>query len=762
MNNIINNQLKFPQYSFTGSQDEFIFITSLNLGGAEKIVSDQLWANHWNPRPINYTLIVLYDKDKEHPIPPSVNIIRLGSKIENGMPIFKQIAFRNKTLVAHLANDAMLSYMFSLGVHVNLVIHNDQQGWQNKPFIFNHQNINGLIGVCEYVTRQIRQYTDKHIVTIRHQINYKNYIFNEEKRSLYKKEFSLSDSDIVIGMLGRIAWQKNYSKAITTLTHLLKLNPNYKLIIVGGFEPTQSAQYVHMCELINYYSLHQNVILTGFRNDVKDLINVFDCSLNTSHFEGLSMASQELIGNGLTVFAADICGQKEILDIHQQLNLYKPSITEENLAKIIDDKYNITKFKRQMFSDIELSENSKRSWASHRLWNLLNYLKSTKDDSKKFAFLTSNFNLGGAQKSLFNLSTKLKDSGIETKIIVANQSNQGKLYSELLNTGCEVFLATDSIDAFDITNNILNYCIQNKISKIIYWNVDAKLRLLLNKIASGYIDFVDVSPGHYCFEEMDAEKVFIEGIYYDSEAYNDSLHKMVFKYHVDQERIPYYKILKDKTHYIQNGVYLDLNEKTYQDEIVLNSLLEFTSNKELTHFVVCGRIAPSKHLETIFIAFLTSEKSKNALLHIVGSVEPEYEGYFEKLKEKFGEFFGVKIIFHGQCDNAALIMSHTDGLIVLGTHQGCPNIVLEAFSVGIPVIANDSGGTKEIVNESTGILVPEQINVKDLSDAIDCFLINLNQMKDKGQNGKALIKRQFSMDKMANEYIQQIIVTDTN
>ena len=297
-----------------------------------------------------------------------------------------------------------------------------------------------------------------------------------------------------------------------------------------------------------------------------------------------------------------------------------------------------------------------------------------------------------------------------------------------------------------------------KINKILFWNVDAKLRLLLLKVAKGYIDFVDVSPGHYCFEEMNLETIFTEGIYYGSKQYHEDLYKMVFKYNVDKNKIPFYDILKDKTHYIQNGVYLDLNDKTVKDEGVLNSLQPYVDkNDGIINLIVCGRIAPSKHLETIFKAFILAKKEPNVYLHIVGSVEPEYEDYYKSLDLEFSDHFGKTIVFHGQCDNSSLIMKSMDGLIVLGTHQGCPNIILEAFSVGVPVIANDSGGTGEIVNQSNGILIHEKISIENLKNLIEEFIRIKSQMKEKGLAGKILIEKQFSMDKMKQEYLKQII-----
>jgi hypothetical protein len=49
-------------------------------------------------------------------------------------------------------------------------------------------------------------------------------------------------------------------------------------------------------------------------------------------------------------------------------------------------------------------------------------------------------------------------------------------------------------------------------------------------------------------------------------------------------------------------------------------------------------------------------------------------------------------------------LAQYDALLALGRHQGCPNAVLEALAAGVPVIANDSGGTREqVLHGKTGI-----------------------------------------------------------
>ena len=51
--------------------------------------------------------------------------------------------------------------------------------------------------------------------------------------------------------------------------------------------------------------------------------------------------------------------------------------------------------------------------------------------------------------------------------------------------------------------------------------------------------------------------------------------------------------------------------------------------------------------------------------------------------------------------------------------EGLPVSIMEAISLGIPVIATDVGGVKEIVNEVTGILIKTDIKKAQLSNILD-------------------------------------------
>ncbi|HQO35733.1 MAG TPA: glycosyltransferase family 4 protein, partial [bacterium] len=81
--------------------------------------------------------------------------------------------------------------------------------------------------------------------------------------------------------------------------------------------------------------------------------------------------------------------------------------------------------------------------------------------------------------------------------------------------------------------------------------------------------------------------------------------------------------------------------------------------------------------------------------------------------------------------------------------EGSPVSVLEAMASGLPVIAGDAGGVKELVEDgNTGILVPP-MDLAALTGGI-LSLVSQQETREKfGTAGKQKIRTEFSLDQMA-------------
>lgn len=770
MKDFVNSSAWIPSHN-NEQKHIYILLTSLNLGGAEKIVSDQLWANYYQKFPHKVTLIVIYDKNKEHSIPPDVNVVRLNNNIKNGEVLLKQISYEKKPLVCHLINDHIANYLISLSLNIHIVVHNDKKGWSNSPEIFNHPNVISLISICKYVSEQLREITNKKIYTVRHQINYSKFSYNFELRNKYRTKLGLSEKDILIGMTGRICLQKNYFLALDIIAFLSRKNSNYKLVIIGGFEPAFSSVYFELLNKANKLGIQKNVIFTGFKDNAYEWLNAFDIGLNVSHFEGLSMASQEIIMNGLQMVLSDVSGQKEILDLNNQLHFFnlpeefnnvhskelnidlphsERNIRYLNLVSHIAGLIESNHSKRIEYDNEQHEQIDLLTYGSHNIWSLFNFIyPQKKSENVNSAFITTNLNLGGAQRSLVNLMIELKKDNKEIPLILLNQSNYFDFYNEIIKNNIDYFLCHSRNDVFCLSAPLLDYIEQHEINRLILWNVDAKMKIIISKLLSHKIEIIDVSPGDYCFIEMDNQKIFQDALYFSKEEYFENLHSFVSKFDNSNSNEAYKSYLKNDTIIIPNGV-----------PILPEYIKKHNLNKKDSSFkfIICGRITESKHIDKILTAFsLLYKNNPNIIIDLYGSAETYDEEYYNKLLSDFSTLINKGVInFKGNTDNVRAVMCEYDCIIVLGTHQGSPNVVLEAVACKLPCITNDSGGTKEIINNETGILLATIPDMEKLFNAMLYTLNNYQEMIERSEKAYSLIIKDFSMDKMKESYLKII------
>ena len=80
-----------------------------------------------------------------------------------------------------------------------------------------------------------------------------------------------------------------------------------------------------------------------------------------------------------------------------------------------------------------------------------------------------------------------------------------------------------------------------------------------------------------------------------------------------------------------------------------------------------------------------------------------------------------------------------------------PNVVLEAMAVGKPVIATDTGGSKDIIDNGINGVLVEAGNSDALAEAILRLLENSEQRQRLGESAREKIKERFSIDKMVSK-----------
>ena len=124
--------------------------------------------------------------------------------------------------------------------------------------------------------------------------------YSNSSRENIRREFGVSDKELLIGHVGRFAKQKNHAFLLDIFKKISEKKPDAKLLLVGDGDLRQEIK-----GKIDLLGLKDRVIMTGVRSDVNDLMSAMDVMLFPSLFEGLPVTLVEAQCNGLPCVISD-------------------------------------------------------------------------------------------------------------------------------------------------------------------------------------------------------------------------------------------------------------------------------------------------------------------------------------------------------------------------------------------------------------------------------------------------------------------------
>ena len=111
-----------------------------------------------------------------------------------------------------------------------------------------------------------------------------------------------------------------------------------------------------------------------------------------------------------------------------------------------------------------------------------------------------------------------------------------------------------------------------------------------------------------------------------------------------------------------------------------------------------------------------------------------------------------RVTLLGQRSDVAQLMQQATLLVLPSLWEGLPNVVLEAMACGLPLIATDVDGTRELVrHQQTGWLVQPQ-QPQQLATAIANALCEPEVRQQIAANARELVAQQYSWSSVINSY----------
>lgn len=350
----------------------------------------------------------------------------------------------------------------------------------------------------------------------------------------------------------------------------------------------------------------------------------------------------------------------------------------------------------------------------------------------KILVVCPNLKFGGAEKNTVNLVNSLYENDLDVSVVLLKK--EGELLEDL----------NPKIKIFALNKSRSRYAFPDFLKLLKSSEADVVLSMIRESslMTSLSLSFLKKKPffiiREAChFEEKGSFYARVVSYLYSKSDLFISNSQSSLKTFIDAKIIG-----KVPAKVIYNPV---ISENFYE---TLNTKVNhrWLDNKDIKCFVTGGRLEKTKNIDQVIKSFrLLSSKNASYRLLILG------EGSERKALQNLTKDLNLveKIEFMGFTKFPAAFIANSDLFIMASDNEGFGNMLVEAMACGVKVLARNSGGPVEILeNGNIGIL-------KELKNEID-LAYEMEEALKADMNIISLENRakDFSVSKIIKEYIE--------
>lgn len=165
-------------------------------------------------------------------------------------------------------------------------------------------------------------------------------------------------------------------------------------------------------------------------------------------------------------------------------------------------------------------------------------------------------------------------------------------------------------------------------------------------------------------------------------------------------------------------------------------------------WIAVGRFDPQKDHVTLLNALAATADEDQHLL-LVG--DGPLRGDIAECIDILGLQNRVHLV--GVRHDIPALMASSDALVMSSRYEGLPNVLMEAHAAGLPVVATDVGGVREvIIPEVSGLIVPA--NDPDALAGVMNELVGMEQMRraEMGRAGRNHVDERFAIERIVDQW----------
>jgi len=338
------------------------------------------------------------------------------------------------------------------------------------------------------------------------------------------------------------------------------------------------------------------------------------------------------------------------------------------------------------------------------------------NQKRKILFTIPNFDTAGSGKALLNICKRLDKKYFKPYISCSH--SKGYLFKEVISSGIPFYLNENQVEMKPrLKGAIKCYQLSKFFRKInidlihsFHYGPDYSEALAANFAGIPWIytkknmNWGGSSKNGWKIRSMLSSHILLQ---------NRDMQKLFFQKYRKTSLVPR-GVNTNEFYPMRKKLSLIRKHNILEDEIVILSV---------------ANLSPVKGIDILIKSFeKLSQKYKLIRLFIVGNKESDYGRRMEKIGKDSP--FGLKIHFTGKIDDVIGYYSIAD-IFVLSTikkGEGCPVSLLEAMSCGIPPVASNVSGIKDVLDPFPELLFSPG-DVESLTEKLE-NLIKTKEDKD--------------------------------
>ncbi|MER3555718.1 MAG: glycosyl transferase family 1 [Meiothermus sp.] len=167
-------------------------------------------------------------------------------------------------------------------------------------------------------------------------------------------------------------------------------------------------------------------------------------------------------------------------------------------------------------------------------------------------------------------------------------------------------------------------------------------------------------------------------------------------------------------------------------------------------WLAAGRLTEAKDYPNMFHAFKKAlETDRNSMLLIGGT--GELMESLQTLAQELG--LAGRVRFLGLRKDMAQVMNAADGFVLSSAWEGLPMVLLEASASGLPMVATDVGGNREVVHQGqTGFLVPPRDSAALAGAMTKLMALPPLQRREMGERAREFVGERYSLEAVLSQW----------